>query len=140
MAANPKLCRRSLLVGAVLLLVVALVIAAEVIPSVKADTSPHATPKTAVPAFWVVVVLNLMAGTALVLIAMSTAVSGRLVHVVLGTMMILIFLFALALTDAAFALYAHGPAMRLTDVLLFFCATADLGASLFVGAAALLSP
>ena len=140
MAANPKLLRWWLFAGAGLLFVVAFVIAAGVILPVRADQFPHATPELAVRAFWVVVALNLLTGTAVLLIAIKTTIGGSIVRVVLAVLAILILLFGLVLSDAAFALYGHGVGMRVADIFLFACVAADLGACLLVGATAVRCP
>ena len=140
MAAKAIWCRRSLLASAALLFVVAVILAAAVIPPVRADTFPRASPKTAAASFWVEVVFNLLAGSTLLLIVARRTVSGRLLHVGLGVLAILVLAFALLLVDAAAAFAGHGPAMLRTDILIFVCAAADLGASVLVGAAAFISP
>ena len=140
MAVKAIWCRRALLAGAALMLVVAVILAAAVIPLVAADAFPGASPKTAVASFWVEVVFNLLAGTTLLLIGVRRSVSGRLVHVGLGVLAILVLAFALWLLDGALAFAGHGPTMLRTDMLIFVCAAADLGTSALVGVAALASP
>jgi hypothetical protein len=137
MAIKAIWCRRSLLAGAALLFVVVLIFVAAVIPSIRADTSPVANPKTAAASAWVVVVFNLLAGTTLFVIVAQKDVGGCLPHVGLRVLAILVFVFALWLLDAALGFGSHGPAMLRTDMLISFCAAAELGASVLVGAAAI---
>ena len=122
--------RRMLLIGAALMLASAASVAVSVIPAVRADTFPHATPERAVPAFWVAIVLDvLVAGTALA--------SGRFGYRVLaGIMGIVALLLGLALVDAATAYPAHGPAMHAVVVVLWLCVGFDLAGGLSMIASA----
>jgi hypothetical protein len=126
MIVNLKFCRRVLLASAVLLVVGALVIAAGVIPPVKADISPSATPQKAVAAFWGNVVFALLAAAVLVFIALRATGRSRLLTIVLVLLAALALLFGLALIDAAFAFKTHGPAMQTVPILLFLCSATDL--------------
>ena len=64
-------CRRFALTSAALLVVVAVVVAAGVIPSVKVDTYSAATLQRAVPAFWVNVGLNILLAFVVLLAAIA---------------------------------------------------------------------
>ena len=140
MIVSLKFCRRILLAGAALLVVGALVIAAGVIPPVKADIFPSATPQRAVAAFWGNVAFNLLAATVLVFIALRAAGRSRLSTTVLGLLAALALLFAFALTDAALALQTHGAAMQTVPIRLFLCSAADFLAAALVIAALFLFP
>lgn len=135
-----KFYRSSLLVVAALLVVVAVVIAVGIIPPVKTDTSPHATPEMAVPAFWVNALLNLAVAVVLGVIGFRTTGRSRWSTIVLWSAGLLTLLFAFALNDAAFAYQGHGPALRTARILLHFCTVADLVAALVAISAALFLP
>ena len=140
MIVSLKFCRRILLAGAALLVVGALVIAAGVIPPVKADIFPSAAPQRAAAAFWVNVAFNLLAATVLVFIALRAAGRSRLSTTVLGLLAALALLLAFALTDAAFALQTHGAAMQTVPIRLFLCSATDLLAAALVVTAVFLFP
>ena len=139
-AVSPKFCRRSLLTCAALLVAVALVVAAGVVPPVKADTSPHATPQRAVPVFWGIVVLNLLVATSLVFIAIRATDRSGLSPIVLGSLAFLAFASACFLAAPAFGYRAHGPAMQTACILLFLCSAAEFLAAVLVSTTALLRP
>jgi hypothetical protein len=140
MTVSLESCRRFLLVGAALLVVVALVIATGVIPPVRADTFPLALPGRAAAAFWVNVVLCLVVAALLVLAAVRTEKRSRRSAVALGFLAAFVLLLALALFDAGSAFRAHGPALHGATVLLFLCAAADLLAGILVVASVSLFP
>lgn len=135
-----KFCRRMLLASAALFVVGALVVAAGVIPSAKADIFPSATPQRAVVALWGNVAFNLIAATVLLFIALRAAGRSRLSTTVLGLLAALALLLAFALTDAAFAYRIHGAAMQTARILLFLCSAADLLAAALVITAVFLFP
>jgi hypothetical protein len=133
-------CRRFALASAALLVVVAVVVAASVIPSVRVDTYPAATPQRAVAAFWVNVGLNILAATVLALVGIRAGGRRRFTTAVLGLMAFVVLVLAIALTDAASAFGAHGPAMRAATNLLFFCAAIDALAAVLIIATAIRFP
>jgi hypothetical protein len=135
-----KFCRRILLTSAGLFVAVALVVAAGVIPPVKADIFFSATPQRAVVAFWGNVAFNLLAAAVLVFIALRARGRSRLSTTVLGLLAFLALLLALALTDAAFAFQAHGPAMQTVRILLFICSVTDFLSAALVTTAVFLFP
>jgi len=138
MKVSLKFCRRILLTSAGLFVAVALVVAAGVIPPVKADIFPSATPQRAVAAFWGNIAFDLLAATLLVFIALRATGRSRLSTTVLGLLASLALLLAFALTDAAFAFQTHGPAMQTVPILLFLCSAADLLTAALVTTAAFL--
>jgi hypothetical protein len=140
MKVSLKFVRCTLLISAALLVVAAIVIGAGVIPPVKADIYPHATPEQAVPAFWVNVVINLLVAAALGGIALRTTGRRRSSTIVLSLMAFLVLLLAFALIDAATDSRSHGPAMCTATILLFLCAAADLLAAVLVVITAFLFP
>lgn len=118
--------QRLLLFAAVATFATAAVLAVSVIPPVRADTFPHATPQRAVPAFWVNVILNIL--VAAEAFGSSRLRSGRATprRVWAGVSGLVALLLGLALMDAATALAAHGPAMRGAVVALWVCVCLDL--------------
>jgi hypothetical protein len=126
MTANPKSFRRILLASAGLLIVVAIILIVGVIPQVKADTYQFAAPDRAAPAFWVMVVFSLLTAAAIGSNAIRATVRSRRLLVNFGILAFIVLLFALALTDAAFAFRGHGPDMQTASALLFLCVAADV--------------
>jgi hypothetical protein len=135
------LFRRKMLLGcAVLLAAVAIVEALGVIPPVQTATFPGATPESAVPAFWVNIGLNFIAGAILVCIAIwSKGRSWLSTSVLVVTGLVVMFL-GIALADAFFAFQAAGPAMQTVSMLLLFCAAADFLVGACVALIAFLRP
>jgi len=121
--------------GALLLLVSALILALCVVPAVRADTFPRATPGRAVPALWAnLLVTALMAGTALVTLG-GRSNRTRLRRVAGGIAGAVAALLGLLLIDAAAAFAGHGPEMRGAVVGLWV----SVGCSLLGGAAILMA-
>ena len=140
MAVSPLLCRRLLVVCAVLLFAVALAVAVGVIPPVRAATFPGATPGRAVPAFWVSVGLHLVVALTLVFTAMRSKGRSWISTSGLVVMGLAVLLFGIALTDAFFAYHSEGSSMRTVSVLLFFCVAADSLAGVLTITTAFLRP
>lgn len=140
MTLSLRICRRSLLANAALLILVALVIGGSVIPAVKTDAFPLATPERAVPAFWINAGLNVLAGTALVFIAMRSKGRSAPSTTVLSVVAFVCFLLGAALVDAAYAFSKHGPGLQTATMLLFICSAADILAAILVLITALLRP
>jgi hypothetical protein len=132
MKVSLKFVRGTLLISAALLVVAAIVIGAGVIPPVKADLYPQATPEEAAPALWIISGGSFFIAAIVAAIAVRITADRRSITVVLGVMAFLILLFAFALNDAAEAYGAHGPAMCTASILLFICAAADLLAAVLV--------
>jgi len=133
-------CRRMLLVCAGLFVTVALVVALGVIPPIKAATFPGATPESAVPAFWVIIGLSLLAAVTLVFIATWSKGRSWISTSVLVVLGLVVLLFGIALTDAALAYLPAGPSMKTASILLFFCSAADFLAGALVVTTAFLRP
>lgn len=140
MIASLKFCRLILLTSAGLFVAVALVVAVGVIPPVKADIFPAATPQRAAVAFWVNVAFDILAATVLVFISLRTTGRSRLSTTALGLVVFLALLLALALTDAGFAFRGHGPAMQTVPILLFLCSAMDLLTAALVTTAVFVFP
>lgn len=140
MKATLKFCRRILLTSAGLLVAVALVVAVGVIPPVKADIFPAATPQRAAVAFWIIVAIDILAAAVLVFISLWTTGRSCLSTTALGLVAFLALLLALGLTDAAFAYRSHGPAMQTVPILLFFSSAMDLLTAALVTTAVFVFP
>jgi len=129
--------RRGLLLsGAALGFVVVAIVAVEVIPSVRTDTYPLATPESAAASFWVVGVgINTLVGVILLAAAHLTRRDrggGRGLAVLAGLVAVVV---SLLLLDAAVAFAEHGPSMRWVTIALYMC----LGCDLTAGALALIA-
>lgn len=132
-------CRRLLLIGAVLLVAVALVIPWDVIPPVRADTFPGATPESAVPAFLIIVFFQVLAAAVVGLTAARITTVGRAWRpVILVPLALLVLLSAYALEEPGRAYSREGPAMQTASVFLLACAASDLVAAVLMMAAAAL--
>ena len=140
MMVSLKLCRRSLLICSALIVAVAVVLVAGVIPPVKADTSPVAQPKSAAAAFLMHVIFSLLIAAILGAVAIRTRGRGDGSRIVLGFMAFFVLVLALTLTDAAFAFGAEGHAMQTTSTLLFFCTAIEYLAAVLVATTAVLLP
>jgi hypothetical protein len=128
------LWRCMLFVGAVLSFGVAVIIVMAVIPGIKADTFPGATPDKAARASQVIAIVVMLVGAALLGMAFVTPQGRRagkvLLLVVLGLMGLVLTLIFLDGADA----YAHeGPGMKGVTTALYPC----IGAELIVGLTAL---
>jgi hypothetical protein len=139
MTTNRGSSRRLILIGAALLVGIALAVAVGVIPPVKAAPYPLASPK-AVHAFWLNVVLQVLAAAALVFIAGRTTGRRRRLTTGLGFLAFFIILLGLALTDAASAYRGDSPGLNRASIFLFVCAAADLIAAVLVVTSAFLLP
>jgi len=139
-AMSLKFCRRALLTCAALLVAVALVVAAGVVPPVKADTFPLAAPQRAVHMFWGIVVLNFLAATDLVFLAIRATDRRGLSPAGLVLLAFLTFVLACFLTGPAFGFLKHGPAMQTACILLFFCSAAEFLAAVLLSTTALRLP
>lgn len=140
MAVSLESCRRSLLVGAALLAAVALAIAFGVVPPVRSDAFPRATPARAAAAFRVNVALDVLAAAVLLLVATRSTSRTRLSTTALASTAFVVILLGVALLDAASAMSGHGPAMRAPTTILFACAAADLAVGVLVVATTLRFP
>ena len=137
---RPEMRRRILAVCAALFAVVAIVLAAAVIPAVKADPFPHAAPERAVPAFWVSIILHGFAVLRLTALAMRPPSNRRGASMAIRFAVLLAFLLGLALAAPGIAFRSHGPAMYAASALLILCGAADMIAAALLAAAAFASP
>ena len=122
-------CRRSLVSCSTLLVAVALILAAGVIPQVKIDRFPAAAPARAVPVFWAIAALNLLAAAGLGLIAVRTTGRSHQSTAIASAVAFLAVVSGLLLAGPAGGFLSHGPAMHTASILLFLCVAADLFAA-----------
>jgi hypothetical protein len=132
MKLSHAVCRRTLQIIAVLLIVVALIVAVAVIPQIKAEVLRGGTPEIAVTAFWVNIFLTVLAAVVIWFVAIRTKRRRFLPLFALGLMAFIILLLGWALGDAAEAYSGHGPAMQTASIILFICCGIDLLAVLSV--------
>ena len=129
MAALQTFCRRSLLISAGLLVAVALVVAAVVIPQVRIEASRGGTPDMTVTAFWLNVGFTLLSALALFLSAIRSEAANWDSRPLLFIVGPVVLFLGFACIDAAAAYISHGPSMRTASVLLYICGPVDF----FVG-------
>jgi len=132
--------KRMILICAVSIVLVDVLLALFVIPAVKTDSYPRATPEAAVPAFWVIVGLSLFLAAVCGSIAISSKERSRATTVSLVACGVFVMLLGLLLTDAASGCRSHGPSMEVTSNLLYICATVYCLAGLVVSLVAFLRP
>lgn len=140
MKLSPTVCRRTLQTIAVLLIVVALMVAVTVIPQVKAEVSRGGTPQKAVIAFWVNIIITVLAAVVIWFVGIRTRRRRFLPLFALGLMAFILLLLGWALGDAAEAYSGHGPAMQTASIILFICCGIDLLAVLLLIITALFFP
>ena len=129
-----KAGRVMLLIGAGIIFVIVLIVSVWVIPRVATDTSPIASPESAVNSFWVFAIANVLFGLAMLgatFFARGSMSTVLLVFAGFGAL-----LFGLWLLDGAFAFAEHGPSMQGVTAVLFACVGGDwlAGMLAFVGA------
>lgn len=103
-----------------LIIMVVIITIFYIIPQVKADTSPTATPERAVPAFWVIVSIQLLIVAALIYSIMFSHREGHFENGFLVTAGVVMILSSLILIDAASASLGH-PDLHVVAILLFIC-------------------
>ena len=119
-----KVGRVILLIGAGIIFVIVLIVSMWVIPRAAADTSPLASPESAVSSFWTFTIANVLFGLAMlgaIFLARSGWGTALLVFAGLGAL-----LFGLWLLDGAFSFVNHGPSMQAVTVTLFACVGGEL--------------
>ena len=126
MKTNLTFTYRSLNAIATLFLVVAFLVALGVIPLVKFDTYPSATPENALPVLWVIVFYEFIVGTVLMFIAYNFHGKSGLLSAFFVVIASLGFLITIAFIDAALAYWSHGATMHIATVVLLFCSLVNL--------------
>ena len=128
---------RMLYVGTGLIIVVALVLAFLVIPSVIRDTSSQADQKTAVPGILFVIILHLIIAGALIRALTVKKRGGRIDKGLLIGMGVLLLLLNLMVLDGASAYRSDTDhVMHMASVSLFICAGFNFTAVLLIFLAA----
>ena len=134
--ASESVWRRMLLVGTGLVIGVAAILALWVIPLFREDTSPYASPDTAIPVFWGFVIANALVAAALLGTALVTRRGGCASTVLLAAAGSVAPAVGFVLLIAALDLYSEGNFMQGATVLLFACAGGDLAAGVLAFTAA----
>lgn len=112
-------------VGAALALAVAIIVAVGVIPLVRADTSPSATPGRAIPAFWHFVILPHVLVGALFGISFIRRTGNRASKVLTVVVGLIALALGLGLLDGAMAYQGEGPGMLGAAIALYVCVGFD---------------
>lgn len=130
---NVTILRRILYVGTGLVIAVILILAFIVIPSVINDTSPHTSPKTAVPGIIFVIIIHLLIVTwfaRTILVNKRGGLIGK--GPLIGTGVVLI-LFGLLILDGASGYSDHtDPIMNRVSVSMYVCTGFNFFASVLV--------
>jgi hypothetical protein len=116
--------RRLLYVSTVLITAVALILAIIVIPLVRKDTSPQATPEDAVPAIWVIIVVNLLIAAALVWTIVAKKRGSQINKELLVASGVIPVLLSLVILDGASS-YLGQPGMHSAGISMFLCVGCD---------------
>ena len=124
---NDTILRRILYVGTGLVIVVTLILAFLVIPSVIIDTSPQAQPEIAVPGILFVIIIHLVIVAALVRTTLVKQRGGRINKgLLIGTVVLLVLLSLMVLDDASAYLDHTDPIMYRVAISMFICPGATL--------------
>ena len=130
---NQTSLHRILYVGTGLVIVVALILAFLVIPSIMADTSSQANPKTAVPGTEFVIILHLIIAGALIRAIIANKRGGRIDKGLLIGLGVLLLLLSFMVLDGASAYRSHtDPVINKASVSLFICAGFNFTAVLLI--------
>ena len=116
--------RRILYVATGLVIMVILILVFFVIPHIRLDTSPHATPDTAIPATFVVAGIHLFIIILLIYSVMFSFREGHFENGFLITAGVLVILLSLVIIDGAIAYLGH-PDLRSTSISMFICVGFD---------------
>lgn len=131
---------RSLNAIAFLFLMVVFIVALAVIPFVKFDTFPGATPGNALPAFWIIAFYKFIVGTIFMFIAYHFTGKSKLLSVFFIVIASIDLLLTIAFIDAALAYWSHGIEMHIATILLLSCSMANLLAVILIIRAVILFP
>lgn len=127
---NETVLRRILYVGTGLVIVVTLILAFMVIPSVRMDSSPQATPERAVHGIWVVIIIHLLIVAALVWTILVNQRGGRIKKGLLVALGVVLLLLSLMVLDGASAYLDHpDPIMHRVSISMFICIGCNVIAS-----------
>jgi len=116
--------RRILYVAIGLVIMVILILVFFVIPHIRVDTSPHATPETATKATFVVAGIHLVILALLIYSVMFTFREGHFENGFMITAGVVLILSSLIISDGAFAFLAH-PDLHSISIPMFICVGFD---------------
>jgi hypothetical protein len=130
---NKTVLRRMLYVGTGLIIAVTLILAVIVIPSVRMDTSPQATPESAVPALWLSIIVHLIIVALLILTILVNRRGGRISKGLLIAAGVVLLLLSLMILDGASAYLGHpDPGMHKVAISMFICVGCNFLASVLL--------
>ena len=121
--------RRILFAGIGFVIMVVLILVFFVLPHVKMDTSPTATPESAVPAIWVIAAIHLFIVALFLYSIVFSFREGHFENGFLVTAGVTLVLLSLMIIDGAFA-YIGEPNMHSSGISLFICVGLDFVAGL----------
>ena len=116
--------RRILYFAIGLVIMVILILVFFVIPHIRLDTSPHATPETAIPATFIVAGIHLFLIVLLIYSVMFSFREGHFENGFLITAGVVLIFLSLMIIDGAFAYLAH-PDLHSTSISMFICVGFD---------------
>ena len=116
--------RRILYVAIGLVIMVILILVFFVIPHLRLDTSPHATPEKAIPATFVVAGIHLFIIALLIYSVMFSFREGHFENGFLITAGVVLILLSLMIIDGAIAYLVH-PDLHNNSISLFICVGFD---------------
>ena len=132
---------RMLYAGPGLIVAAALALAFMVIPAVRIDTYPGATPEMAIPVFWKIAVIHLLFAAALISIIRNLQGMSRALGITLLVFIgVLLLIMGLVMSDGASAYLHHGPDMQPVAIIMFICIGCDFMAAVMAFTAAFLQP
>jgi len=140
MKTNLMFSYRSVNALATLFLVVAFVLSLGVIPFVRFNTYPEATPERAIPVFGFIVAYEFIVGTILMFKAYHFTGRSKLSTAFLVVIAILTFILTIAFIDAALAYWTQGPAMHVATIFLLCCSLVNILAIILIIRAIFLFP
>lgn len=117
--------RRILYVATGLVIMVILILVFFVIPHIRLDTSPHATPENAIRGTIIVAGFHLFIISLLIYSVLFSFREGHFENGFLITAGVLLILLSLMITDGAFA-YLDNPDLHSTSISMFICVGFDL--------------
>ena len=116
--------RRILYVAIGLIITVILILVFFVIPHIRLDTSPHATPETAISGTFIVAGIHLFIIVLLIYSVMFSFREGHFENGFLITAGVLVILLSLIIIDGAIAYLGH-PDLHSTSISMFICVGFD---------------
>ena len=116
--------RRILYVATGLIIIVILILVFFVIPHIRLDTSPHATPETAISGTFIVAGIHLFIIVLLIYSVMFSFREGHFENGFLITAGVLVILLSLMIIDGAIAYLDH-PDLYSTSISMFICVGFD---------------